>query len=244
MPVEARPFLTADWRYLAMLNYAVDPGVLATLTPPGTELDHFDGKTYISLVGFRFERTRVRGMWIPFHSDFDEVNLRFYVKRMYEGQQRRGVVFIREIVPRWAIAKIARVMYHENYIALPMQHHVVEPSSTTKSIEVTYRWRDGATWNSIGVESSGQPTHPEEGSFEQFITEHYWGYVRQPDGGCVEYRVEHVPWRVWNASRAKYEGDTTRLYGAPLARCLTGEPDSAFLAEGSSVAVYWGHRIA
>jgi len=141
-------------------------------------------------------------------------------------------------------AKIARVMYHENYIALPMQHHVVEPSSTTKSIEVTYRWRDGATWNSIGVESSGQPTHPEEGSFEQFITEHYWGYVRQPDGGCVEYRVEHVPWRVWNASRAKYEGDTTRLYGAPLARCLTGEPDSAFLAEGSSVAVYWGHRIA
>jgi uncharacterized protein YqjF (DUF2071 family) len=246
MPVDPRPrpFLTADWRYLAILNYAVDPGLLASLTPPGTELDQFDGKTYISLVGFRFQRTRVLGMWIPFHSDFDEVNLRFYVKRMHQGQLRRGVVFVREIVPRWAIAKIAQVMYHENYIARPMQHHLVESAPDGGQVEAEYRWRDGGTWSSINIECSGPPTHPTEGSIEQFITEHYWGYVRQPDGGSIEYRAEHVPWRVWHASRAKCEGDMVRLYGAPLAQCLTGEPDSAFLAEGSSVAVYPGRKIA
>ena len=103
----SRPFLTAEWRFLVMLNYAVEPALLAHLTPAGTELDQFAGKTYVSLVGFRFERVRLRGLWIPFHSDFDEVNLRFYVKRDVAGQPRRGVVFVREIVPRWAISSIA-----------------------------------------------------------------------------------------------------------------------------------------
>ena len=109
MPV----FLTAEWRYLALLNYAVDPSLLAHLVPRGTELDEFEGKTYMSLVGFRFERTRLRGIWIPFHSDFDEVNLRFYVRRTVAGEVRRGVVFVREIVPRWAIAKVAQVCFGE-----------------------------------------------------------------------------------------------------------------------------------
>ena len=108
------PFLTAEWRSLAMLNYVVDPALLAPMVPRGTELDSFDGRTYMSLVGFRFERTRVRGIWIPLHSDFDEVNLRFYVRRRVSGEIRRGVVFIREVVPRWAIAAVARAVYGED----------------------------------------------------------------------------------------------------------------------------------
>src|SRR5215831_8739585 len=116
--MSSRPFLTAEWRMLAMLNYVVDPAMVADLVPRGTEFDSFDGRTYISLVGFRFERARVRGLWIPFHSDFDEVNLRFYVRRVLEGEVRRGVVFIREVVPRWAIAATARRTYNEPYVAL------------------------------------------------------------------------------------------------------------------------------
>jgi len=237
----ARPFLTADWRYLAMLNYRVDPSVLASLIPA---LDYFGATTYISLVGFRFERTRVRGLWIPLHSNFDEVNLRFYVRRMHAGELRRGVVFVREIVPRWAIAKIARLVYHENYIALAMGHHVKPPTSEDEGVEAEYGWRHRGKWSSIRVETCGKAMHPPEGSLDQFITEHYWGYVTQPDGGCVEYRVVHDPWRVWKAQRARLEGDTRELYGVELAQCLGAEPDSAFLAEGSSVAVYAGRRIA
>jgi len=234
-----------------MLNYAVDPALVKTLlapmVPAGTELDQFEGKAYVSLVGFRFLRTRVRGLWIPFHSDFDEVNLRFYVKRPGIGP-RRGVVFVREIVPRYAIAKVARSVYHENYIALPMSHQVIEPTSEHGRVQAEYRWRYQGQWNRLRVESVGRPALAPAGSLDQFITEHYWGYARQPDGGSLEYEVAHEPWRVWTATQASFHGNThsdypAALYGPQLAKVLSAEPDSAFLAEGSAVTVYSGNPL-
>jgi Uncharacterized conserved protein (COG2071) len=112
-------FLTAEWRALAMLNYEVDASLLRHFVPAGTELDCWQGKTLVSLVGFRFLKTRVLGIPIPFHRNFDEVNLRFYVRRAEATEVKRGVVFIREIVPRRAIAAVARAFYNERYLALP-----------------------------------------------------------------------------------------------------------------------------
>lgn len=236
------PFLTAEWRSLAMLNYAVDPALLAPLVPRGTELDSFDGRTYISLVGFRFERARVRGFWIPFHSDFDEVNLRFYVRRVVDGEVRRGVVFIREVVPRWAIAAMARATYNEPYAALPMRHRIAGPVSEGGRTTVEYGWRVEGRWAEIKMACEGKPVRPAEGSLEQFITEHYWGYTAQRDGGAIEYRVGHEPWRVWRAAQVNFTGDCVALYGAEFAARLRDEPDSALLAEGGPVMVYPGVR--
>jgi len=235
-----RPFLTAEWRYLAMLNYAIDPSPLRNLVPRGVELDQFGGRTYVSLVGFRFLRTRVRGMWIPFHSDFNEVNLRFYVRRNHQGEVRRGVVFIREIVPRHAVAKVARVAFGENYIALPMHHLIVEDGGEA---HVEYRWRAGGNWSSMYLKCSGAPQPAPEGSLEQFITEHYWGYAAQRNRSTVEYQVEHPRWQVWHAAAAGFSGDASALYGPSLAAELQRPPDSAFLADGSLVAVHAGVRL-
>jgi len=243
MSTNPRPFLTAKWHSLAMLNYSVDPSLVVPLVPRGTELDQFDGKTYLSLVGFRFERARVRGLWIPFHSDFDEVNLRFYVRRVSQGDVRRGVVFVREVVPRWAIAAVARSVYREKYVSLPMRHRIAGPVSEGGRLEVSYGWRVDGKWSAVSVACEGKPSRTADGSLEQFITEHYWGYAAQPDGGTLEYRVEHDPWRVWRATKARFDGDCRSLYGRDLAACLKAEPDSAFLAEGSSVAVHPGLPI-
>ena len=227
-----------------MVNYAVDPGLLTSLVPTGTELDQFEGKTYISLVGFRFLRTRVRGLWIPFHSNFDEVNLRFYVRRQAGGASpKRGVVFVREVVPRYAIAALARALYEERYVSLPMAHKIVEPTSEHGRLQAEYRWRHDGQWNRLRVECSGKPAPAREGSLEQFITEHYWGYSAQSAGGSIEYQVTHEPWRIWTATGVAVEGSPAKLYGADLAACLHGTPDSAFLAEGSAVTVYSGQRI-
>jgi uncharacterized protein YqjF (DUF2071 family) len=166
-------FLTADWQDLAMLNYEVDPGLLSKFRPAGTELDHWNGKTFVSLVGFRFLKTKVCGIPIPFHRNFDEVNLRFYVRRSVGGEVRRGVVFIKEIVPRWAIATVARSFYNENYVALPMDHQL---KSGEHGLLVEYRWRSDVAWNRISISAAGTPTLPEPGSAEEFITEHFWGY--------------------------------------------------------------------
>jgi hypothetical protein len=236
-----RVFLTAEWRYLAMLNYEVDAGLLYPFVPRGTELDLWNGKAYVSLVGFRFLNTRVFGIAIPFHSNFDEVNLRFYVRRQFENELRRGVVFIREIVPRWAIAAVARAVYNENYVALPMSHEI--RATSDGGIAAAYRWKAGNGWCGISLETAGGCEVPPDGSHQQFITEHYWGYAAQPDGGCVEYRVTHSSWRVWNAQRPEFNGDVENIYGKQFAAVLRGKPTSAFLAEGSAVTVMRGQRL-
>jgi uncharacterized protein len=235
-----RVFLTAEWRYLAMLNYELDPALLDPYVPPGTELDRFDGKTFVSLVGFRFLFTKILGIPIPFHRNFDEVNLRFYVRRCVDGAVRRGVVFIQEIVPRRAIAAVARLAYNENYRCLPMAHHI---SCEDRALRVEYACRLGSIWNRLTVHAAGAPRAMTDGSAEQFIAEHYWGYSAQPGGGCVEYHVAHPPWRVWDVTHAEYSGDAASLYGAAFAGVLNKPPDSALLAEGSPVTVYRGRRI-
>jgi uncharacterized protein YqjF (DUF2071 family) len=234
------PFLTAEWRWLAMVNYQIDAAVLQPFVPAGTELDARDGKTCVSMVGFEFRRTRVRGVAIPFHTEFEEVNLRFYVKRRVGEETRRGVVFIKELVPRQAIAWTARWLYNENYAAVPMSHR-----NNRYGVErrVTYAWRFAGREHSIDLRVESEPFLPKEESHEAFITEHYWGYVRQRDGGTLEYKVEHPRWRVWTARAAAFTCDVEALYGKAFVPFLTVAPASAFLAEGSAVSVYPGERI-
>ncbi len=239
-PVVTDTFLTAEWRYLAMLNYEVAPRLLSGFVPAGTELDSWNGKTFVSLVGFRFLKTRVFGIAFPFHCNFDEVNLRFYVRRTVGSEIRRGVVFVREIVPRRAIAIVARALYGERYLALPMKHSV---ESNNEGSAVEYGWRFGGRWNRIHLTTRGDGSLPAQGSAEQFITEHYWGYAATKDGGCVQYRVRHPQWKVWSAGNASFDGNMQELYGKDLNDVLQRPPESAFLAEGSAVSVHRGTRL-
>ena len=224
-----------------MLNYEVAPELLSQYIPQGTELDDWNGKFFISLVGFRFLKTRVFGIAFPFHSNFEEVNFRFYVRRNEAGEHRRGVVFIREIVPRRAISLVANTCYDENYITLPMSHRI--QSQSDGRITVEYGWRFRGQNNRISCTVQGEPTIPESNSQGHFITEHYWGYASDRKQGSTEYRVAHPQWRVWRANGAKFEGDAEGLYDPRLASILRGTPTSAFLAEGSEVTVYRGWRI-
>jgi hypothetical protein len=274
---DRKPFLTAEWRWLAVLNYPVAPGVLEPFVPRGTVLDSFQGTAYVSMVGFLFLNTKVRGLSIPWHRNFEEVNLRFYVRRQAEDGWRRGVVFIKEIVPRLAIATVARLLYNENYVALPMWHKLdrsadrprpPRPPTTEDAAGhrqafeqdnrcgrgrsalrssvapelAEFAWWFGGQWCRLAVTAAGEPLWPAAGSLEEFITEHYWGYAAQRDGGCVEYRVEHPRWRVWRAGESVFECDADGLYGAQFAEALKVKPASAFLAEGSEVAVFQGKR--
>jgi uncharacterized protein len=234
-------FLEAEWRFLAMLNYEVDPALLQNYVPAGTELDQWNGKVLISLVGFRFLKTKVFGISFPFHRNFDEVNLRFYVRRQEGNEVRRGVVFIKEIVPLWVIATIARWVYNENYVALPMSHKIVP--NLAAGIAVGYGWQTRTGWKKMHLATTDGAFLPTHDSEEKFITDHYWGYASQRDGECMEYRVVHTPWRVWQVAEAKLEGDLTELYGRDLAAVLNESPVSAFLAEGSKVEVHRGRTL-
>ena len=225
-----------------MLNYPVERELLDPLVPAGTTLDTYKGKAYVSLVAFLFLKARLPGVPVPFHQDFEEVNLRFYVRRFSGDDWRRGVVFIKEIVPKPAIAFIARAVYNENYVALPMRHSVKQVDDGSVS-QLEYSWELNNRWNSLRGSVAGPMRETAPASLEEFITEHYWGYAAQEDGGCVEYQVEHPRWKVAPVSEAKFDCDIKGLYDPAFASALSQAPSSAFLAEGSPVTVFKGVRI-
>jgi uncharacterized protein YqjF (DUF2071 family) len=236
----AKPFLTAQWRDLLILNYEVDPRLLAPLIPAGTTLDFWEGQCLISVIGFRFIDTRVLGVPIPWHREFEEVNLRFHVRREAGDEVRRAVVFIRELVPRAAIAWGARALVNEPYRVVPMRHLL---ASDEKGRALRYEWREGSTWTGLSTRTEGPAHAPAAGSEAEFITRHHWGYARQRDGSTMEYQVTHPAWRVWTARDPRLYGAFAQTYGNEFASALAMPPRSAFVADGSPVTVHRPHRL-
>lgn len=228
------PFLTAEWRKLAMANYVVDPAMLQSHVPPKTELDLWKGQCYVSLVAFMFINTRVKGVKIPFHVDFEEINLRFYVKQ----GDKRGVVFIKEIVSKPVVSFIANKIYKENYETMPISHSWI---ATPATMNVEYRWKK-ADWNVIRVSTEKTPVAISPGSEEDFITNNYWGYTCHGQD-CREYEVQHAPWEIYPVRSFRLDVDYGNLYGDRFAALSKQRPISVFLVEGSSIAVLNSRKI-
>jgi uncharacterized protein YqjF (DUF2071 family) len=223
-----------------MLNFVVDPKIVAPLVPSGTEIDFENGETFLSVVGFLFLDTRLLGFPVPLHRDFEEVNLRFYVRKKSADTWRRGVVFVRELVPRRAIALVARTFYGENYVALPMKHQI---DHVDLKLSAEYSWRRGRKWESLKMSATGEPQTIPAGSHADFITEHYWGYTSFR-GGCSEYRVEHPRWKIWNADTFELSTDIAAFYGDQFVEPLTTTPRSAFIADGSPIEVLLREQLS
>ena len=227
-------FLKAEWRKLAFANYAIDPSVLKKYVPPGTELDFWEGKCYVSLIGFMFLNTRLLGIKIPFHSNFEEVNLRFYVKRFENNAWKRGVVFIKEIVPKPALTLVANTLYKEHYETLAMQHNWKE---NTKNRAVVYKWKKNKQWHSFKVIAALETSEIIENSETEFITEHYWGYAKVSNSKTNEYEVTHPKWRHYMTESTQINVDFGTVYGADFEFLSSVQPNSVMLAEGSKITV-------
>lgn len=233
-------FLQANWSNLIMANYVVNPDLLIPYLPQGVEIDYFNGETYVSLVGFMFLKTKVLGLPIPFHRDFEEVNLRFYVKRRdAKGDWKRGVVFISEIVPKKMISIVANTLYGERYSCMPMQHEVEVEGEQQ---QLSYYWKTGDDWNYLEVIASNQSQKIIPNTKEEFIFEHYWGYTKRKKG-TTEYEVQHPKWDIYPVRDYDINCEVKRTYGADFETVLNKKPDSVFLAKGSDVAVSFGKKI-
>ena len=233
-------FLTAEWKNLIMANYSVDPEILKSFLPAKTELDFFNEKTFVSLVGFQFNDTRIRKVRIPFHVNFLEVNLRFYVRHKDGSEWKRGTVFISEIVPRAAITFVANTLYHENYRTMPMNHSLKVGKDET---EVSYHWKQNKHWNSLEVIADSTTVPMNVGSEEEFIAEHYWGYSKQRNNITYEYGVGHPRWQVYPVRKYSIKADFAKLYGSKFAFLKDCVPSSVFFAEGSAISVYSKRKL-
>ena len=236
----ASKFLTAEWKYLIMANYVIDPEVLLPYLPAKTLVDTWNGKCYVSLVGFLFHNTKVLGIKIPFHKNFEEINLRFYVTHNDNGNLKRGVVFIKEIVPKLAISFIANNFFNEQYITCGTINNLVH---NTESLSVEYRWKYKKEWNSLAVKAEPCTIAIAAGSEEEFITEHYWGYSKAGNNNTTEYQVEHPRWKVHRVSSYEINCKFDKLYGESFAFLDKATPVSVLLAEGSEIAVRNKRRL-
>jgi uncharacterized protein len=238
--IMSKVFLSAEWRNLLMANYKIDPAILQPYVPCHTELDEFNGIYYVSLVGFLFTNTKVRSIAFPFHQTFEEVNLRFYVRYKENGVWKRGVVFMKEIVPRRMITFVANNIYGEKYATHAMRHLWQQ---TNDEWRVEYEWLVGSEWNYIKAIAEKDPLQIEENSEEEFITEHYWGYTYVNETCTGVYEVQHPKWRVQKIKSYDIKCSTEKLYGKDFVEPLKQKPVSVFLAEGSPIKVLSGSKI-
>jgi len=233
-------FLKAEWRKLAMANYEISPEVLMPYVPKHTELDIWNGVCYVSLVAFMFKNTRLLNIPIPFHTHFEEVNLRFYVKHFNGNEWKRGVVFIKEIVPKPALTWVANKIYKENYQTLPMKHFWLESG---ENIQISYEWKLDNKWHKFSLNADNTPIQIDKGSETEFITEHYWGYTLLSDSKTGEYQVRHPRWQAYNVKSHQINVDFAKVYGREFDILNNKEPESVMLAEGSEISVEHGNTL-
>ena len=229
-----KKFLTAEWNNLIMANYIIDPAILIPYLPPKTELDFYQGECYVSLIGFMFEQTKMLGMRIPLHVNFEEVNLRFYVRVKDGNNWKRGAVFIKEIVPKFAITMVANTLYREKYVTLPTKHHYRE---TANEIDLGYQWKYKGSWNKLEAITEKAYGAMVKGSKEEFIAEHYFGYSKYNANTTFEYGVQHPSWLVHKVKSYNIECNFEKLYGTKFAFLDQAKPDTVFMAQGSPIAI-------
>ena len=227
-------FLNARWENLILVNYIIDPNLLLPHVPKGTELDLWNDKCYVSLVGFMFKDTRLLGIKVPFHVNFEEVNLRFYVKRKENNEWKRGVVFIKELVPKWALTFVANTIYKEHYQTVPMRH--IWNKSENK-LFINYEWKSKGNWQQIEVNASLKESEITEGSEAEFISEHYWGYAKVGDKQTNEYQVTHPKWKQHEVIDHQIKVDFNEVYGEEFSFLNNAKPHSVLLAAGSEITV-------
>lgn len=227
----SRPvFLSSQWIHIIFVNYEIDPKLLESHIPKGTELDFFNGKTYVSLVAFLFADLKAMG-FVPafFNRNFEEINLRFYVVRREKNHIKRGVVFIKEVISKPLVAWLANHLYYENYITMPTSHHL--------DIRKKYQYRWGKS--DVTVNSSGKKLNVKEDSFERWITEHYWGYTKARPGKTLEYEVKHPIWNLYEVTSHSLNMNFPESFGQEYQTYMRDEPASVMLAQGSKVSVHW-----
>jgi uncharacterized protein YqjF (DUF2071 family) len=229
-------FLEAKWENLIMANYAVDPTILIPYLPKGVELDSFEGKCYVSLVGFMFNKTKIFNVPIPYLGSFEEINLRFYVVRKDGDTLKRGVVFINETVPYAAVAWMANYLYKEHYTAVKTKH---DWELTDTSKKINYSWKKNKKWNTIQVNAQSKSNSMKNGSVEAFIFEHYFGYTRVNEHKTLEYGINHPSWKINQVIDHSIDCDFEQMYGSDFAFLNAQQPDNVILAEGSNVSVKW-----
>ena len=223
-------FLTAEWRHVLGITYEAEAAVLEPYLPRGVELDRLEGAPRVSVVAFHFRRTRLRGLPIPLHVNFPEINLRTYVRVGGE----RAVVFLREFVSRPAVSIIARVAYNEPYRTIRMRDELLHDPA--RGIGVRHRFGPRLA-NRLEAWAEPEGFAPEPASPGYWLTHHDLGVGAGRDGRARSYRVEHEVWRLHEIRELEVDVDFAALYGPRWCHLADARPSHVTFASGSAITI-------
>ena len=232
--------LSAHWTNLLVVNFETTKIFLEKHLPAGTELNDWNGKYFMSLVGFQFSKTKICGILSPFYRSFPEINLRFYVKRKTKTGWQNGVVFIKEIAPAKLIGFMAGWLYNENFICLKMKSRFINEGDKNK---IEYCWNINNEWNYLKAIVKNKPVHYPQESLEGFISSHYHGFTRITETQTKEFEVIHSPWKIYHVLSFDIKLDAEAIYGKESAPFFSHQPCSVFMMDGSETKVTWPFSI-
>ena len=230
--------LTAEWRHLLFLNYEISPELVIPYLPAHTELDLWHDQLYCSVVGLMFLDTAVFGIPDPLHQKYEQVNLRFYVRRRVDNGWNHGVVFIKEIVPASLVTVAARVLFNERYVTMDTTHRLEEDAGELREGSwVEYGWRKKEEWNRVSARVASEIRMPEEDSRELFAMHRLFNYSKRLDGSTTETKLEHPVWGIRKVKDARLDCDIAAIYGEAFVEYLSAPPAFAFVANGSHISI-------
>ncbi len=189
---ENKPLFHVDWTDLMFHHFEVDSVELQKKVP--FELDLYEGKAYVSLVGFHSSKLWLDkcGKWTryvnaPF-ATHDFLNLRTYVKHGGEA----GIYFLTEFVNRKVSVLLGRMVYGLPYHrgTIHYSHHLGENNwgsvkDCRAGVSLAYE---------SGSPSSGDLCICNTGTLEEFLCEKYTAYTSLNENTLV-FRILHEPWK-------------------------------------------------
>jgi hypothetical protein len=223
--------MTASWKRLINMTYAVSPELLLPHVPAGVTLDCIDGKAFVGLVPFSFENVTMNRLRIPFHQSFPEINLRFYVKH----RLGRGVVFLRECAPKRAVVWLARKKYNEPYCCKKMKEKVRMFTDGTFSVAHSL-WSNGIK-NTVEVTARTTPVFPDKNSSAHYFKELELGFGIAHNKQTMLYRIHHPEWEVFPVVSYALNMNFGAVFGEKWAFLSAEKPLDVSLVKGSAVTV-------
>ena len=230
--------MTARFSEVVAVNFQIDPKVLAPRIPKGLELDFYKGETYVSLVAMMLRDVRVWGIPIHIATGFEELNMRFYVRRKDGDGYQRGACFIKDYVSSGAAAWILGSLFKADFHKIKMKHDNTGFADDGESVpSVDYRWKVGDHWNRLRIKARSKVQKTGSDTKVGFILNHNNEYSSRK-GKTLEYRATHPTWTVWDAAQANFTCDVKTLFGQEFEKPLSKRPASVFVASGSDFTIY------
>jgi len=195
LPTEKWSFYQ-EWNNAIFLHWQVELTELEKFVPKDLEIDLFEGNPWISVVAFTMENIRPKNLPpFPPISDFDEINIRTYVK----SNNKTGVYFLSIEGGTSLSCKIAKgiseLPYRYSKIERTENHYESSNSEFNDKLDIEF---------TIGKELN------EKTELDKWLTERY-ALFQDTDRAINEFEIHHLEWPINEITLKKVELDYQRF---------------------------------